>query len=65
MLLPSNREKMKKSKAEIKELVKDSFKASKFKRIEFQDKGSNPSTVVDKIRKWYFHRSFIINFNTN
>ncbi len=52
MQVPSVREKMKKARADIGVLVKSSFKADRFKRIEFQDKGLNENTIVGKLKAW-------------
>jgi hypothetical protein len=43
---------MKKAKADIHETFKETFKTNKFKRIEFQDKGLNEGTIVQKLRNW-------------
>lgn len=52
MMLPMTKDKMDKARAGLGELVKESFKASRFKRIEFQDKGLNENTIVGKLKNW-------------
>jgi len=52
LLLPVTKDKLKKARSEVSEFVKDSFKASKFKRIDFQDKGLNENTIISKLKAW-------------
>lgn len=50
--LPYTKEKMKKARNDIGEFVKNSFKANRFKRIDFQDKGLNENTIMGKLKNW-------------
>ncbi len=53
MLLPMTKEKMNKARADLGEIVKNSFKTNRFKRIDFQDKGLNENTIIGKLKSWY------------
>jgi len=43
---------MKKARNDIGRFVKDSFKANRFKKIDFQDKGLNENTIIGKLKTW-------------
>lgn len=65
MLLPITKDKMTKARADIGVLVKNSFKADRFKRIEFQDKGLNENTILGKLKSWYFYFILIFIYSYN
>jgi hypothetical protein len=53
----STRQKLEKTKKEIKDKTLEKLKVTKFKKIEFREKGQDYQTVLNKLRTMYFYLS--------